>query len=86
MYDRGKISLLSCAEDTFLKEWSKNNPETRANRYASDLLMPVSIFKPRAKAYKSIDFETVNPLQRSLQRALRQRRSDWSNKAPCPQC
>jgi Zn-dependent peptidase ImmA (M78 family) len=43
MFDRGKVSLFSTGYEgkIFLKEWSSTNPEIRANRYASDLLMPV---------------------------------------------
>jgi Zn-dependent peptidase ImmA (M78 family) len=59
MFDRGKVSLISCKESVFLKEWSKHNPETRANRYASDLLMPVTMFKPRANSLKQMNFDTV---------------------------
>jgi len=44
MFDRGKVSLYSCEENLFLREWSKNNPEARANRYASDLLLPLRMF------------------------------------------
>jgi Zn-dependent peptidase ImmA (M78 family) len=62
MFDRGKSSLYSCDERVFLNEWSRFNPETRANRYASDLLMPDFMFKPRATALKKVDFETVKSL------------------------
>jgi hypothetical protein len=62
MFDRGQVSYLSCEEAVFIQQWSKFNPETRANRYASDLLMPVSMFKPRAAKYKAMDFNTVKAL------------------------
>jgi len=45
MYDRGKASF-SCEERQFIQDWSRNNPESCANRYASDLLLPIPIFKP----------------------------------------
>src|ERR1017187_5775830 len=64
MFDRGKVSLFSCEENLFVREWSKNNPETRANRYASDLLMPVFMFKPRAATLSRIDFNAVKELAR----------------------
>jgi hypothetical protein len=70
MFDRGKISLFSCKESVFMKEWSKHNPETRANRYASDLLMPVSMFKPRAAALKQMTFDTVKTLAREFTTSL----------------
>ena len=61
MHDRGKTSF-GCEEAQFAKEWSRNNPETRANRYASDLLLPEALFRPAATAYKSMDFDTVREL------------------------
>jgi hypothetical protein len=70
MFDRGKASLFSCEEKIFLKEWSSTNPETRANRYASDLLLPVSMFKPRAKAFTRIDFDTVKSLAKTFTTSL----------------
>jgi hypothetical protein len=62
MFDRGQVSYLSCEEAVFIEQWSKLNPETRANRYASDLLMPVRMFNPRAAKCKTVDFNTVNDL------------------------
>jgi len=62
MFDRGQVSYLSCEEAVFIQQWSEFNPETRANRYASDLLMPVGMFKPRAATHRSMDFNTVKDL------------------------
>jgi Zn-dependent peptidase ImmA (M78 family) len=70
MFDRGKMSLLACEESVFVKEWSHQNPETRANRYASDLLMPVGMFKPRAACVKRIDFEAVKSLAKTFTTSL----------------
>jgi hypothetical protein len=70
MFDRGQVSVFSCAEGVFLREWSKHNPETRANRYASDLLMPVRMFKPRASALKRIDFNSVKSLAKIFTTSL----------------
>lgn len=70
MFDRGKMSLFSCEEKIFHKEWSSTNPETRANRYASDLLMPVSMFKPRAKAFTRIDFDAAKSLAKTFTTSL----------------
>ena len=61
MHDRGKTSF-SCQEAHFSKEWARNNSETRANRYASDLLLPEALFRLAASAYKSMDFDTVREL------------------------
>jgi len=70
MFDRGKSSLFACDEKVFLNEWSKFNPETRANRYASDLLMPDFMFKPKASALKKVDFETVKSLAQLFETSL----------------
>jgi len=70
MFDRGKMSLLACTESVFIREWSNQNPETRANRYASDLLMPVSMFKPRAQPLKRIDFEAVKSLAKIFKTSI----------------
>jgi hypothetical protein len=70
MFDRGKVSLFSCKENAFVKEWSENNPETRANRYASDLLLPAAMFKPRAAPFNRVDFNTVKVLARAFTTSL----------------
>jgi len=70
MFDRGKMSLFSCEEKIFLKEWFSTNPETRANRYASDLLLPISMFKPRAKSFTRIDFDTAKSLAKTFTTSL----------------
>ena len=69
MHDRGKASF-SCEEAQFAKEWSHNNPETRANRYASDLLLPEVLFRPAATAYKSMDFDTVKGLAKTFETSV----------------
>jgi len=61
MHDRGKVAF-SCQERQFVKEWAIQNPEARANRYASDLLLPVPLFKPQAAALKTMDFDTARKL------------------------
>jgi len=70
MFDRGKVSLYSCEENLFLREWSKNNPEARANRYASDLLLPLRMFKPRSATLKRIDFNTVKDIAKVFTTSL----------------
>lgn len=70
MFDRGQVSVFSCAEGVFIREWSRHNPETRANRYASDLLMPVRMFKQRSAVLKRIDFNTVNTLAKTFTTSL----------------
>jgi Zn-dependent peptidase ImmA (M78 family) len=48
MCDRGKVAF-RCEYETYLKGWRADNAETRANRFASDLLLPTSMFVPRAR-------------------------------------
>jgi Zn-dependent peptidase ImmA (M78 family) len=45
MRDRGTASF-RCDEQVFVREWSVDNPEKRANRFASDLLLPAKMFRP----------------------------------------
>ena len=62
MKDRGQVAF-QCQDKTFIKEWSAENPETRANRFASDLLLPAKMFRTNAHA-KPITFETVKDLSK----------------------
>src|SRR5262245_48740444 len=62
MHDRGKASF-SCQEAQFVRDWATtSNPESRANRYASDLLLPLPLFKPKVDACRTMDFDTVRNL------------------------
>jgi Zn-dependent peptidase ImmA (M78 family) len=69
MMDRGKVASFVCAEKLFATEWSADNPERRANRYATDLLLPKFMFEPRAKD-KAIVFDTVRELARDFKVSL----------------
>lgn len=69
MYDRGKASF-SCQEAQFVKEWSRHNPESRANRYASDLLLPVSLFRPKTNTFETMDFNVVKRLAETFSTSL----------------
>lgn len=68
MRDRNKISF-SCEELKLNKEWSQENPEFRANRYAKELLLPELMFAPRAKN-KEITFATVRELAKIFNTSL----------------
>ena len=57
MRDRGQ-SAFGCSNRTMQTEWTVNNPESRANRFAADLLLPLAMFVPLARA-KPITFDTV---------------------------
>lgn len=58
--DRGQASY-QCDTETFLHEWSADNPETRANRFASDLLLPARMFRARTRKMPVV-FDTVRQL------------------------
>ena len=62
MRDRGLISF-RCKDGAFVKEWSAEIPETRANRYASDLLLPGKMFRANASG-RPIIFETAKDLSK----------------------
>ncbi len=68
MRDRGKTSF-SCTAATFAGEWSNDNPERRANRYAADLLLPAFMFVPRAKGLE-ITFASVRSLAKLFKTSL----------------
>jgi IrrE N-terminal-like domain len=57
MKDRGQ-NAFGCLDSQMDSEWTADNPEARANRFASDLLLPLAMFVPRAKS-RPITLETV---------------------------
>ena len=67
MRDAGKISL-GCNPEALIGSGGAN-AETRANHYASDLLMPKYMFEPRAKG-RPITFETASDLANVFQTSL----------------
>lgn len=69
MLDRGKLANFICSERNFINDWSFDNPERRANRYAANLLLPQFIFHPLAKN-KEITFQTVRELCHKFQTSL----------------
>lgn len=68
MCDRGRAAF-ACVEKSFVREWSKDNPETRANRYAADLLLPESLFKRDARG-KDMTLTTARELADRYQASL----------------
>jgi hypothetical protein len=60
MRDRGTASF-QCNEQMFTREWSEENPEKRANRFASDLLLPAKMFRPLSKGLP-VTFASVQQL------------------------
>lgn len=69
MLDRGKLATFICSEKNFINDWSVDNPERRANRYAADLLLPQFMFEPAA-LNREITFETVRQLCARFQTSL----------------
>jgi len=68
MKDRGQ-SAFGCTDRQIESEWTANNPETRANQFASDLLLPPKLFVPLAKG-RPITVETVRDLGQAFQMSL----------------
>lgn len=68
MCDRGRVAF-ACEERAFLREWSLDNPESRANRYAADLLLPEPLFIADARG-KEITLTTVRKLAMKYQTSL----------------
>ena len=71
MRDHAKVAFtaFSCSDAAFLKEWGADNPERRANRYATELLLPEAMFRPRAKN-RDITFASVRDLAKQFQTSL----------------
>jgi Zn-dependent peptidase ImmA (M78 family) len=61
MRDRGQVAF-QCQDKAFVKEWSVDNPERRANQYAADLLLPGRMFRTAAHG-RPITFKTVRELR-----------------------
>src|SRR5271154_2983860 len=57
MRDRGQVAF-RCSQRQIDSEWTTTNPETRANQFASDLLLPAKLFVPLAKG-QPITVDTV---------------------------
>ena len=68
MHDRGQIGV-ACDQDALVVEWSSQSPETRANRYASNILLPRDVFVPLADK-KQLTLATVQELAREFQTSL----------------
>lgn len=68
MHDRGR-ALFVCDDVIFHQEWSRRNPETRANEYSADLLLPLSMFKPRARD-REITLATTRELAAAFETSL----------------
>ena len=68
MWDRGKMAL-SCSKDVQDGRWYGTDKEALANKFASDLLLPASMFTPRAHL-RDATLETVKELADTFQASL----------------
>ena len=68
MRDRGKIAF-SCTDANLVRDWGDDNPERRANRYATDLLLPRKLFEASAKGMSPL-FESVRHLASEFEMSL----------------
>lgn len=69
MCDRGNIAL-SCTENMFNEDWFQGSSrESRANRYAADILLPKAMFSQKAHK-RDITFTTVQDLSNIFKTSL----------------
>jgi Zn-dependent peptidase ImmA (M78 family) len=68
MNDRGQIAF-KCDYENYVRGWWTANPETRANRFATDLLLPLSMFHPRARGLP-VTFDSVRRLAEEFKMSL----------------
>lgn len=68
LFDREK-QVFHCKESTLLEQWAAQSIETRANRFASDLILPRRLFEPRAQNLDPT-FESVEVLRRKFNASL----------------
>jgi Zn-dependent peptidase ImmA (M78 family) len=67
VYDRGKLAA-ACTAATIRNSWSSGS-EAAANEYASELLLPKSMFVPRVKG-RDITFDTVDVLREEFNTSM----------------
>jgi hypothetical protein len=68
MRDR-TTATFQCNEQMFVREWSEDNPEKRANRFAADLLLPAKMFRPLSKGLP-ITFASVESLAATFKMSI----------------
>lgn len=68
MHDRGNASF-RCSKRDFVHSWGEMSPEKRANQYAAELLLPRSMFRPRAERLP-MTLETASALADLFQASL----------------
>ena len=68
MRDRDRVAY-HCDTTVFRLAWGGGDPETRANRYAAELLLPESMVRPRARG-KPMTFATVAAIATEFETSL----------------
>ena len=68
MHDRGEIAF-RCDYEVYVRGWRASNPEARANRFAADLLLPLSMFRPRARGLP-VTFGSARSLANTFKMSL----------------
>jgi Zn-dependent peptidase ImmA (M78 family) len=66
--DRGKVAF-ACESAKMTRDWSENDPESRANRFSTNLLLPLSMFVPRAEKKPPI-LDTIRELASTFETSL----------------
>lgn len=67
LHDRGKVAA-ACTEATIRNSWGMDR-ESRANHFASDMLLPMSMFGPRIKG-RDVTFATVDDLRKEFRTSM----------------
>ena len=68
MKDRGQ-SAFGCSKNQLYASWTGTNAETRANRFASDILLPLAMFRPRTRGLPAT-FESVESIAEIFQTSI----------------
>lgn len=68
IFDRGTIGF-TCTAKQFAFDWQAVSPEVRANRFASELLLPEYLFRPDAER-RATTMETVKELRDKYRTSL----------------
>ena len=67
VHDRGKLAA-ACTATAIRNSWGAD-VESRANAYASDLLLPKAMFQPRVKG-RDVTFDTVDDLRETFNTSM----------------
>jgi hypothetical protein len=82
IYDRGAATF--CSAETIEKAWRKSGRETRANRFASALLLPGDMVQKYLGGSKFTTFEEISDLASRFQTSLTSTAIKITEKSPLP--